>query len=208
MIGCIRRISEWLTISAVLLLIACGSNSSTEVDASGQVPNPGSAPAAVDDVLPTLQLLEDAPQLLNPVPDVVHTEVLADSGLQVAYTSAEQRKLIDPLYISAQWQHMQSCVGVTAAAPLVIITIGPVTPFMSSDDLLHHIDGTLTASANVTGAAATLQVQAADFDGSLGEPGFNLRSIMGRHLWLGASLAERDYPYTCAREPANSAIRI
>jgi hypothetical protein len=206
MISFVGRISKWLTIGAMLLLSACGSNSSAVVD--GQVPNPGSASVAASNVPPALQLLEDEPQLLNPVPDVVHTEVLADSGLQVAYTSIEQRELIDPLYISAQWQHMQSCVGVTAAAPLVIITIGPVEPFTSNDDVLHHIDGTLTASANVTGASATLQVQAVDFDGSLGEPGFNLRSIMGRHLWLGASLAERDYPYTCAREPASSPVQI
>jgi len=197
-----------MTISAMLLLSACGSNSSPEHDTSGQTPGAGSASSATSNTPPALQLLEDEPQLLNPIPDIVHTEILADSGLQVAYTSDEQRDLIDPLYISAQWQHMQSCVEVTAAAPLVIITIGPVKPFMSDDDLLHHIDGTLTASANVTGTSATMQVRAADFDGSLGEPGFNLRSIMGRHLWLGASLVERDYPYTCAREPASSAVQI
>lgn len=208
MAAVVRRFGDWLTISAVLLLSACGSNSSPEPNTSGQTPGSGTASTTTGDMPPALQLLEDDPQLLNPVPDVVHTEIMADSGLQVAYTSDEQRELIDPLYISAQWQHMQSCVGVTAAAPLVIITIGPVKPFTADDDLLHHIDGSLTASAHVAGASVTLQVRAADFDGSLGEPGFNLRSIMGRLLWLGAALVERDYPYTCAREPASSAVQI
>lgn len=133
-------------------------------------------------------------------PAALHSnEVLADSGLQVAYTNVAQRDAIDPLYIERQWQQMQRCTGLTAIAPLIIVTEGRIAPYSRDDDLLHHIDGSVTASASYGVTNATIQISDADFDGSLGTVGFNTRSILGRYLWLSSGLAERDYPYDCAR---------
>jgi hypothetical protein len=133
-------------------------------------------------------------------PAALHSnETLADSGLQVAYTNAAQRAAIDPLYIERQWQQMQRCTGLTAIAPLIIVTEGRIAPFTRNDDVLHHIDGSVTASASYGVTNARIQISDADFDGSLGTVGFNTRSILGRYLWLSSGLAERDYPYDCAR---------
>ena len=187
-----------------LLVAGCGGGEggdgggSTSGLADGQ--QPLSDPLAVPDALLVIQ---GDPSRINAVPDVVAVETLADSGLQVAYTAGVRREHAAPRYIGAQWQHMQSCVGIVAPAPLVIVVAGTIEPLIATDDVLRDIEGRITASASVgADGIATLQVLEADFDGSLGNPGFGLRSIMGRHLWLSAMLPERDYPFECARTPA------
>ena len=147
-----------------------------------------------------LLVIEGDPARIGAVPDVVAVEILSDSGLQIAYTREAQRESVDPRYVGAQWQHMQSCVGIVAQAPLVVVVGGTIEPLIATDDVLRDIEGRITASAGIgPDGTATMQVHEDDFDGSIGNPGFSLRSIMGRHLWLSAMLAERDYPFRCAR---------
>ena len=185
---------------AGLLLAGCSGGESEAGDRSGPPPErPG--PLADPTLIPEpLLVVQGDPARISAVPDVVAVEILSDSGLQIAYTREAQRETVDPRYVGLQWQHMQRCVGIVAPAPLVIIVAGTIEPLILTDDVLRDIEGRITASAG-TGATgiATMQVHEADFDGSIGNPGFALRSIMGRHLWLSAMLAERDYPFRCAR---------
>ncbi|NND92451.1 MAG: hypothetical protein HKN42_16450 [Granulosicoccus sp.] len=155
--------------------------------------------AQVGQVPDSLLQLEDDPGLLSEIPDVVASETRADTGIQIAYTRADQSVLVPGALIEAQWIHMQSCVGLVASPPVIVVRDGPVKPFTSADDVIYNIDGLPIASASLRDVAV-IQVRDTDFDGSLGTPGFNLRSILGRMLWLSASLPERDYPYECARQ--------
>jgi len=183
----------------VLVLVstlgACGGGS------GGKLPG---APFADPEEGPTpLRALQGDPERLEAIPDVIALEVVADSGLQLAYTSPVQRGHIDPLYVDAEWQHMQSCVGIVAPPPLIIVVEGKLEPLGPTDDVLRDLDGRITASAGSgSDGTAILQVHEGIFDGSFASPGFELRAIMGRHLWFSARLPERDYPYLCARRAA------
>ena len=197
------------------LLGACGGGSGSGDDAPPPAPvvsqpsQPPGAPVLADATDGTVALplplraLENDPRLTGPLPEVVAVETLADSGLQVAFTDAAQPARIAAGDIGAEWEHMQSCVGVVSPPPLVVVVAGRLRPLTDNDDAIRDLDGRVTASAT-TGDTATLLISEADFDGSLGSPRFGLRSIMGRNLWLSAGLAERDYPFLCAREAAPS----
>lgn len=150
-----------------------------------------------------LQQFEDDPNRLEPLPDVAHVEVLADSGLQIVYTTDAQLALVSPAWVEAQWQHMQRCTGVVAPPPVVLIVEDEARPLTPEDDVVLDIDGIALASASSDAAGTTLQV--VDFDLAPGTPGrgFALRAIMGRWLWQGASLPDRDYPFACAGEEAS-----
>ena len=83
--------------------------------------------------------------------------------------------------------------------PLAAPSLVP-EPLTATDEVLRNIEGRITASAGTgSDGIATMQVHEDDFDDSIDDPGFSLRSIMGRQLWLSAMLAERDYPRRCAR---------
>ena len=146
-----------------------------------------------------LQQLEDDPSRLEPLPDVAAVET-TDSGLQVVYEVQSQRDAIEPDYVEAQWQHMQSCTEVVAAPPAVLIVAGQARPITASDDVIRAIDGTALATASTGDAGTTLQVTDADLLPDASPRGFALRAITGRWLWQGASLPERDYPFACANE--------
>jgi len=120
------------------------------------------------------------------------------NGLPISYEDPGQGLSSNDEFIGAQWEHMQTCLLVSAQEPVVIVIDGKLEPIDSNDDVVRHIDGQIQASSHVTDSSATIQVRAQDFDGSLGAQGAYLRSIMGRYLWLANSLAERDYPYKCA----------
>jgi len=121
------------------------------------------------------------------------------NGLPISYQDPGQGVSSNDEFIGVQWEHMQTCLLVNAQEPEVIVVDGILEPTDSNDDVVRHIDGQIQASAHVTDTSATIQVRAQDFDGSLGKQGAYLRSIMGRYLWLANSLAERDYPYNCAK---------
>ena len=188
---------------AACLAILSGCSSSSAVDASidgvQTVSVSGSNQEPITRIPASLLQLEDEPGLLAEIPDVFASQTLADSGLQVAYTHPDQIPAIPALYIETQWLFMQSCLEQVAPAPVVVIRDSPVTPFTSEDDVIHSIEGIPIASAS-TRVSAVIQVHDIDFDGSLGKPAFNLRSIMGRYLWLSANLPERDYPFNCAQQ--------
>ncbi len=120
------------------------------------------------------------------------------NGLSVSFQDpVSEISSIDD-FIGAQWEHMQTCLMVSAQEPVIIVVDGKLEPTGLTDDVVRHIDGQIQASSHVTDTSATIQVSAQDFDGSLGSEGAYLRSIMGRYLWLANGLAERDYPYKCA----------
>lgn len=174
-----------------------GGDGSDPGSDTGSEPTPDREPEATGG--DPLLLLGDDTELLNAVPDIVDSITLADTGLQVAYTAPGQRDRIAPAYLEAQWVYMQTCTGVTAPPPLLVIVSGSVAPFVATDDVIRDIDGSTVAAASVTAAGNVVQVSDSDFDGSIGTEGFSTRTILGRMLWLGDDLAERDYPFTCAR---------
>ena len=188
-------------VTVLCLAITSGACSSS---------GPGSEPVEVSTTPPdstgieggtpdSLLQLEDDPGLLGSIPDVVSTEIRADTGLQIAYTRVDQAAVVPGALVEEQWIYMQTCVGQQSNAPLVVVREGAVFPFTETDDVIFNFDGIAVASASLRDVSV-IQIQEADFDGSLGSPGFNLRSIMGRLLWLSANLPERDYPFNCARQ--------
>lgn len=199
--------SRVATLSCLLLAAALASCSSSGGPASGggEIDGPGESGAApelparpFEDTPEPLQVVQSDPALINAIPEIAASEWHADTGLQVAWARGTTSADVEAAYIGGEWIFMQDCTGVNTTPPLVVITPGPVDPLLSSDDVIRDIEGRPIASASA-GTVTILQVQVADFDGSLGNPGFHLRSIAGRHLWLSANLAERDYPYLCAR---------
>ena len=173
-------------------LVLPGSDSLSELAET----NPTSSVVLLDAVP---NAASDNAQIPVVLPSVETSVTLADTGLQVGYIRANLQDSIDELYIEEQWTQMQSCLQVTAASPLIIVVSGFAAALTPNDDVLHHIDGSTTATSSRSDTGSIIQITAADFDGSLGIAGFNLRSIMGRYLWLAAGLEERDYPYQCAR---------
>ncbi len=173
-------------------------------DTSVGAPDPGTMPVPGPGVAGTppaqLQQFEDDPSRLEPLPEVAHVEVLASSGLQVVYTTEAQRALVEPGYVDAQWQHMQSCTGVVAPPPLVLLVEDEARPLTPEDDVVLDIDGLALASASTDAAGTTLQVLDVELAPTAPDRGFALRAITGRWLWQGASLPERDYPFACAND--------
>jgi len=180
-----------------------GGDGSTPVGSSSAgSTTAGSTPSDPDrpfeDMPEPLRVVQADPARINSIPEIATSEWLADTGLQVAWANGTSAADVDAAYVGGEWVYMQDCTGIVASPPLVVITPGPVDPLLANDDVIRDIEGRPIASAS-QGTVVILQVQVADFDGSLGNTGFHLRSIAGRHLWLSANLAERDYPYLCAR---------
>ncbi len=198
-----RRLRALSRLTILCLAVALGAcSSSGSVSVPEEVVEPTTQPDSTGTQAGTpdsLLQLEDDPGLLTRIPDVVFSEIRADTGLQIAYTREGQDLAVPGALVEEQWVYMQTCVGQQSAPPVVVVRDGAVVPFTQTDDVIYNIDGIPVASASLR-AVSVVQIQEADFDGSLGSPGFNLRSIMGRLLWLSANLPERDYPFNCARQ--------
>lgn len=200
------RLPSGKTVVAVCLsvsfLAAC-SSSGTEAEQSSSLIDDG---VSSEQVPLVLRLLSEDDSVLSVVPQVVFTQTLADTGLRVSYISLDQRIQAPALKIEEQWVHMQSCLQVVGEPPLVLIRDNEVEPFTAFDEvLINEVFAAPEFSFVPTASSSTLhgtviQVIVEDFDGSLGMPNFNLRSIMGRRLWADANLAARDYPFECARQ--------
>ena len=186
---------------SMLVLASCSGSGSPEApavelqqDAIGSEPLPQ---VLVD--------LKADTTVISKVPEIVHTQTLADSGLRVSYTQESLRSAAPVTAIEQQWVFMQRCVQQVGVAPLVVVREGSVKPFTTQDDVVRNENPMAIEISSVPVASASslhgpvIQVSSTDFDGSIGTPLFNLRSIMGRYLWLSAGLPERDYPYECAR---------
>ena len=185
---CLSSKLQLLTATALLLaMMGCGGGGTDVPAATGQT-LPESANLAVE------QPTEDDPNA-KPV-----ELITAATGVQIVYANPTLQSSIDGDYIDSQWVHMQTCLQITAQTPTVNIVSDRVTPLTADDDVIRYIDGSILATSTVTDTGTTIQVTEADFDGSLGAKGGNLRSIFGRYLWFSASLPERDYPYDCARQ--------
>jgi len=177
---------------SIAVLTACGGGSGVgdgdpqgEVSLDGSIQSPENATIAADPSTAYPGTPEFTPSPGNGLP------VLQQDALEPVSSSDD--------FIEAQWEHMQTCLLVSAQEPVVVVVEGKLEPIDSNDDVVRHIDGQIQASSHVTDTYATIQVRAQDLDGSLGSVGAHLRSIMGRYLWLANSLAERDYPYSCAK---------
>lgn len=194
----LRALGSAILVFLAVALNACSSSGSSSAPVEPSILPPESS-GGVSGTPDSLLQLEDDPGLLATIPDVVSSEVRADTGLQIVYTRDAQELIAPAALIEAQWVFMQGCVGQQSAAPVVVVRDGPVEPFTASDDVIYNIDGIPVASASLRDVSV-VQIRETDFDGSLGSPGFNLRSIMGRMLWLSANLPERDYPFSCARQ--------
>jgi hypothetical protein len=166
--------------------------------------NVGSVTISVPITAPVaLRDLQSSLTLVSPVPVITSTEVLAESGLQVAYTQNSQSALAPALGVEANWLHMQSCLGQVGVAPLVLVITSAIAPLTAEDDVIFTIDGIPVASASM-GSIPVIQIVFSDFLISGGPSGQFLRSIMGRVLWSSAGLSARDYPYSCARQLVES----
>ncbi len=146
--------------------------------------------------IPSEQIFQDQPDLVG-----VHSvTTLANTGLRLGFKGEIDSESIDASFVEASWSDMQTCLNVVAQAPLVIVSSDTIVPLTLTDDVLFHIDGSITATSTQYATGASIQISSSDLDGSLNRIGFNLRSIMGRHLWASANLPERDYPHSCASQ--------
>lgn len=200
---CCSVVRHWhlrLAALALLSITACAGSSDPQPvlladDEQTSEPTPA-----------VLQRLATSTELIAPVPDVVFTQTMAASGLRISYTTLELKTIAPALTIEQQWIFMQDCVQQVGVAPLVLVREGPVVPFTPADDVVRN-ENPLSTEIDFIPIASTstlygpvIQVSDSDFDGSLGSPSFNLRSIMGRYIWLSLSLSERDYPFACAQQ--------
>jgi len=191
----------------LLSLNACSSSSSPTnlVDESANSNDTGGQTLinSVQTVPKALLELQESASLQEPLPAITSIETVADSGLQVAYTGDEQSTVIPALSVEANWQHMQLCLQQVGVAPLVLVQSGRVSPFTQDDDVVFSMEGIPVASATMS-LVPVIQVGIADFMQTGENYAYNLRSIMGRLLWLSAGLPIREYPFSCAREWAGS----
>jgi len=157
----------------------------------------GQDPIVVPAASPNAQPLSDDPTDLGNLSSVT---TFADTGLRLGFAGGVTVESIDASMVETYWTHMQTCLNVVAIAPLVIVTDEAIEPLSNSDDVIHYIDGSITATATRYTTGATIQISVHDLDGTLGRIGFNLRSIMGRYLWTSSNLPERDYPHSCASD--------
>lgn len=193
-----------LIICALLLLICGCSGAATPLEAETEQ-SPGLADPELQSRIPgsvalplALLDLQAGSTLAGPLPTITSIEVLAASGLQLAYTQSAQIDIVPALSVEANWLHMQSCLQQVGVAPLIIIGSSDIVPLTSGDEVIHTIDGIPVASAS-PGAIPVIQIGLSDFMVIGDANGYNLRSIMGRLLWSSAGLSVRNYPYSCAQ---------
>lgn len=172
-------------LSVIALLTACGGSGGGNADSSQPAFDPTTQEAS-GGLLPIVEqngTSEFTPNLGSNI-----------DAIQEDFTEGGNNE-----FIAAEWVRMQECMQVSAMEPEFTVVAGTITPIDSNDDVVRHIDGMIQASSHVTDTSAAIQIREADFDGSLGDPGSYLRSIIGRYLWFANGFAERDYPFECAR---------
>lgn len=188
-----------LLLWLIVTLTGCSGSSSSTAPLVSPGEGAGAEQEDATRVPDSLLQLEDDPGLLAEIPEILVTVTTARVGVQVAYTRGGQADVVSADTIETQWLYMQECLGQSGTSPVVVVRDGPVTPFTAMDDVIFDIQGVPVASGSHR-TVPILQIQESDFDVAQSNPGFNLRSIMGRLLWLSASLPERDYPFECARQ--------
>jgi len=164
------RISCTPLLAGLLVLASCGSDRVYETTNAGFQNDP------------------DTAAIVNP----------SGGQLTVAYDKPDLQAVVNAGYIANEWEHMQLCLGVEAAAPIVLVLEGWLDT-VDSDDVLFSFEGRrlATTSRNATGADL-IRISTFDFDGSQGNPGFHLRSILGRYIWSSNQLLASGYNTLCA----------
>jgi hypothetical protein len=197
-----------IVLAVMLPILVSGCSKSTSQPQTEVLDELRSSPANPDSlaqtsesaVLPDALIgLQNAGALLAPIPAITSIEIMAESGLQVAYTQSDQNSIVQALRVELNWLHMQSCLQQVGVAPLVLIRSADFAALTSSDEVIHSIEGIPVASSTM-GSIPVIQVGVSDFLMADDTNGYNLRSIMGRLLWSSAGLSVRDYPYSCARQ--------
>lgn len=164
------RICCTLLIVSALLLVSCGSQTAEDVDAVSFQNDP------------------DIAAIVNP----------SGGQLTVAYANPDLQAGVNADYVAGEWEYMRNCLAVDAAAPVVLVIDGWIDS-VDSEDVLFNIQGRrlATSSKNQNGASL-IRISSYDFDGSQGNPGFHLRSILGRYLWSQNNLLASGYDTRCA----------
>ncbi|MBX2880610.1 MAG: hypothetical protein KTR32_11785 [Granulosicoccus sp.] len=141
--------------------------------------------------------LNDAPGFLHD-PDIALIVTPVSSQITVAYADANLQQRVNAEYVSDEWEKMKLCLDVSAQPPVVLVIDGWIDA-SAGDDVLFNITGRrLATSTHRTDSTNLIQISTYDFDGSQGNPGFHLRSILGRYLWSVNQLPAVGYNTGCA----------
>ncbi len=155
----------------------------------------GSGTQDETDIQPGIQLDATAPDL---GPDIAVINRPAGTDLVIAYSDPALQDAISVDYIQTEWENMKACLATSTRAPYVVLIEGFLES-MDSDDVLFNFEGRRLASATwKRDQVNVIRVSSFDFDGSQGNAGFHLRSIIGRYLWILSDLPVRDYNTLCA----------
>jgi len=197
-----------IAVLAALLGSCGGGNADTPVPVVSTDQPPDAPPDAPSDrpqadpvTLPApLLAVQQDPARIGEIPPIALSEIVASSGLEIAFTDHEQRSRIDPLDIARWWDDIQTCVEIVAQAPLVVINADAIDPFLPGDDVLPDPFVGITASGGRGSDGTPLfQVRSDVFDRVGDEAGYPLRLIMSRFLWISDDRPDRDFPYLCAQ---------
>ena len=178
-------------VASTALLSACGNGGSPLDSVPEAFADGSNPPVQVVSSESTEQLFDDT-ELTSTLPEIVMTHTLADSGIRIGFTTVDQVNTLDPIYIERQWQHMQSCTGQVAVAPLIVITEQAVTPLTNDDDVIFNIDGVPAASSS---------------PGSY--PSFRfVKQILMDHLGMSGSICDPYWVATCGCPPTSPSATI
>lgn len=182
-----------LLMGVIAPLVGCSSDNGTEAGGHEIISaSPGQQNNPADFAL-------DAPAV-DLGPDVALIKQPSGTDLKVAYTDEQLLDEISVDYIVTQWQNMKLCLGTAQPAPYIVVVSGFLDS-VESDDVLFNFEGRRLASATWRrNGVNIIRISSLDFDGSQGNAGFHLRSIMGRYLWTLSDLPVREYKTDCASE--------
>jgi len=175
-----------MLLSGTLILAGCGANSNVSVE-------PDSTSASLD----IGAALSDSPGFLHD-PEIDLIVRPGGAPLTVAYSAAALQQTVAADYVAAEWEYMRGCLAVSAEPPVVLVVDGWLAS-VDSDDVLFSFEGRRLASSSLRSTRTNLiRISTFDFDGSQGNPGFHLRSILGRYLWSLNKLPSSGYNTRCA----------
>lgn len=182
--------NDWHRCLLPLLLVsACGSDDPRE---AGLTPQPIRLEIAV----------QEQPEFLS---DPLLAASLFSVTPRITYKADYLQQAVNRTFIEQQWLAMQTCLGVSAVPPEVVVSDGwvVVPDGVQIEDVLYSLEGRVLAASHPADAAMhTIHISSYDFDGSQGEPAFHLRSIFGRFLWQRNELPPGGYNTGCITNPA------
>lgn len=179
--------SRFLLVFWTAVLTACGSDKL-----------PGSEGQTESDPS-IIAILNDSPDFLHD-PQIAAIDGASSGEITVAYSDANLQQRVNADYVNGEWEKLKLCLQVSASPPVVLVVDGWVEAG-SSDDVLFNIMGRrLATSTHRPDSTNLIRISTYDFDGSQGNPGFHLRSILGRYLWSVNELPAVGYNTGCASQ--------